>query len=262
MPSTRSSTSKAASFADASTSFDLSDDSSVTSPQIDTYDLKTLMLSIQANQKTIEANQKTIETITSRLTEHSISLESTSKTLSDLDLSVQTVSSTVAELPKIFEVKLENVQQDLCSDFSNVMNSFGTKFYQDLSSHHIDTIETFKNDATTMATISADVVNLNKNLNSLQEITLSKLDVEHIAFQKWQDELDPHIQSHYNFKKETTAKLENLDQTLQNIDNHLKDHPCYSSLPPLRVLHLVPFVPLDFINRLLRISLFSSYRKN
>jgi hypothetical protein len=193
MPSTRSSTSKAALFADASTSFDLSDDSSAMSPPDDTYDLKTLMLSIQANQKTIEANQKTIETITSRLTAHAVSLESTSKILSDLYATVQSVSSTVTELPKLFEVKLENVQKDLRSDFSNALNPFGTKFYTDLSSHHIDTTETFKNYATTMATISTDVVNLIKNLSNLQETTLSKLDVEHIVVQKWQDELDPHI---------------------------------------------------------------------
>jgi hypothetical protein len=205
MPSTRSSTSKAALFADASTSFDLSDDSSAMSPPDDTYDLKTLMLSIQANQKTIEANKKTIKTITSRLTAHAVSLESTSKTLSDLDATVQAVSSTVTELPKVFEVKLENVQKDLRSDFSNALNSFGTKFYTDLSSHHIDTTETFKNYATTMATIATDVVNLNKNLSNLQETTLSKLDVEHIDVQKWQDELDPHIQSHYDFKQETTS---------------------------------------------------------
>ena len=63
MPTTRSSTSKSALFADASTSFDLPDESSIASNPINACDLKALMLSIQANQKTIES-------IYSRLTEH------------------------------------------------------------------------------------------------------------------------------------------------------------------------------------------------
>jgi len=106
MPTTRSSTSKSASFADASTRVDLSEDSSVPSTPVDVYDLQALMLSIQANQKTIEA-------INNRLTEHADSLESTSKTLINLDTTIQEVCATVTELPQAFDVKLETIQQGL-----------------------------------------------------------------------------------------------------------------------------------------------------
>jgi len=119
MPTTRSSiskatlvadastTSKATSVADASTGFDLYDELSVNSTPVDFYDLQTLMLSIQANQKTIEA-------INSRLNEHSCSLEATSKTLTDLDNTVQAVSTTITEIPKTFEIKLETIDTTEC----------------------------------------------------------------------------------------------------------------------------------------------------
>jgi len=55
MPTTRSSTSNSALFADASTSFDLPDESSIASNPLDVCDLKALMLSNQANQRTIES---------------------------------------------------------------------------------------------------------------------------------------------------------------------------------------------------------------
>jgi len=112
----------------------------------------------------IQANQKTIESINSRLTEHSLSLESTTKILTDLDSTIQEVCTNITELPKTFAVNLETIQQDLRSDFSTAMNSLGSKFYKDLSTHHIETTECFKNYTTTKATLSTDVVNLHKNL--------------------------------------------------------------------------------------------------
>jgi len=118
MPTTRSSTSKATSVADASTSFDLYDESSVISTPGEVLDLRTLMLSIQVNQKTIEA-------INSRLTEHSDSMAVTSKTLLELDSTVQAISSTVLELPKAFDIKIETIQEALRSDMSNAVNSLG-----------------------------------------------------------------------------------------------------------------------------------------
>jgi hypothetical protein len=221
MPTTRSSNSKSAtSFADASTSFDFSDELSIVSTQVDICDLKTLMLSIQVNQKMIEA-------INSCLTEHPTSLESTFKILTDLDNTVQAVRTTVTNLPNTFDVKLETVQQDLCSD---LMTALGNTFYTDLSKHHVEMTECFKTYATTMASISTDVINLNKNLTALQDATLSKIDVERLVVEKWQDELDPHIQSHYEFKQATTTKLETLDKTIQDtIDDQLRTHPLLQS---------------------------------
>jgi uncharacterized coiled-coil protein SlyX len=155
MPTTRSSTLKSTSYADASTSIDILDDSSITSTSVDAPNLKTLLLSIQANQKTIEA-------INSRLTEHSTSLETTSKTLTTLDTTLQAVCTTVTNLPKTFDFKIETVQQDFRSNLSTAINSLGNKFYKDLSAHHIEMTECFKNYATTMADFSTDIINLNK----------------------------------------------------------------------------------------------------
>jgi hypothetical protein len=110
------------------------------------------------------------------------------------------------------------------------MNSFGTKIYKDLSSHHIDTTECLKGYATTIASLSQDVDTINKHLMMLQTNILSKSDVECIVIQKWQDELDPHIQSHYEFKQEATTKLNTIDQAVQNaVDHHLKSHPLLQS---------------------------------
>ncbi len=76
---------------------------------------------------------------------------------------------------------------------------------------------------------------LSKHLTALQETTLSKLDVEHLVAQQWQDELDPHIQSHYDFKMDALAHLDHLDSTLQDtIDGHLKNHPLLSSSTAVR----------------------------
>ncbi len=95
----------------------------------------------------------------------------------NLDSTIQEVCTTVTKLPKTFAVYLETIQQDLRSDFSTAMHSLGSKFYKDLSTHHIETTECFKNYATTIAALSTDVVNLHKNSTTLQDATLSKLDV-------------------------------------------------------------------------------------
>jgi uncharacterized coiled-coil protein SlyX len=170
MPTTRSSTSRSTSYVDASTSFDILDDSSIASTSVDVSNLKTLTLSIQANQKTIEA-------INSRLTEQSISLESTSKAVTTLDQTIKDVCSTVDKLPSSFDIKLETVQQELRYNILTAVTSLGDKIYKDLSAHHIDTTECFKNYATSSAGLSSDVINLNKNATTLQDTTLSKLDI-------------------------------------------------------------------------------------
>jgi hypothetical protein len=110
-----------------------------------------------------------------------------------------------------------------------------------------------------MASLSTDVINLNKNLTTLQKATLSKLDIERLMVQKLQDELDPHIQSHYEFKQFATTKLDALDQTLQDtIDNHLKSHLLLPLVPPLPV----PLDLLGFIKVFPRIFPSSNCRKN
>jgi protein-arginine kinase activator protein McsA len=133
--------------------------------------------------------------------------------LTNLDNTVQAVRTTVTDLPKTFDVKLETVQQDLRSNLMTTVNSLVNTFYTDLSKHHVETTECFKTYATTMASISTDVINLNKHLTALKDTTSSKIDVERLVVAKWQDKLDPHIQSHYEFKQATTIKLETLDKT-------------------------------------------------
>jgi len=123
------------------------------------------------------------------------------------------VHTTVTDLPKTIDVKLETFQEDLRSNLMTAVNSLGNTFYTDLSKHHVETAECFKTYTTTMASISTDVINLNKHLTALKDTTSSKIDVERLVVAKWQDKLDPHIQSHYEFKQATTIKLETLDKT-------------------------------------------------
>jgi hypothetical protein len=135
------------------------------------------MLSIQANQKTIEA-------INSRLNEQSISLESTSRAVTTLDQTIKDVCSTVDKLPSSFDIKLETVQQELHYNISTAVTSLGDKIYKDLSAHHLDNTECFKHYATSLASLSNDVTNLNKNVTTLQDTTLLKLDIERIVIKK------------------------------------------------------------------------------
>ena len=74
--------------------------------------------------------------------------------------------------------------------------------------------------------LSDTVLAITKNLTVLQENTLTKPDIEHLIIQKWEDELDPHIKSHYDFKAEASTRLDVLDTTLEDtITTTLKTHP-------------------------------------
>ena len=102
------------------------------------------------------------------------------------------------------------------SEFGTQFNSFGNRFTANLTSQRNDTGLCFKSHAATITRIIDDVVTVSKNLSSLQETSLSKNDVEHIVVAKWQDELDPHIKSHYDFKTEASTRLDYLDHTLKD----------------------------------------------
>jgi hypothetical protein len=72
---------------------------------------------------------------------------------------------------------------------------------------------------------------MSKDLLALQGSTLSKLDVENIVVQTWQDELDPHIQLHYDLKQEVNDKFDTLHQSLHaTIDTSVKNHPALLQL--------------------------------
>jgi hypothetical protein len=94
------------------------------------------------------------------------------------------------------------------------MDSFGTKFIQDLSSQRDATELCFKTHATMVTCLADDILTVSKNLTTLYDATLSKKDIEHIVVKKGQDELDPHIQSHYDFKATASSRLDNLNTTL------------------------------------------------
>jgi hypothetical protein len=90
-----------------------------------------------------------------------------------------------------------------------------------LNTHHSESIQCFKSQATNIAHLASDGADLSKTLSFVQDSTLSKLDVERIVVQKWQDKLDPHIQSHYDLQKEVTTRFSELDTTIQStINNH------------------------------------------
>ncbi len=83
--------------------------------------------------------------------------------------------------------------------------------------------------------LSDTVLAITKNLTVLQENTLTKPDIEHLIIQKWEDELDPHIKSHYDFKAEASTRLDVLDTTLQDtITTTLKTHPLLTGTTALR----------------------------
>jgi len=66
-------------------------------------------------------------------------------------------------------------------------------------------------------------------LTALQGSNLSKLDVEHIVILKWQNELDPRIQSHYNLKYKVSNKFDDLQKTIHStIDTSLQNNPLLS----------------------------------
>jgi len=122
----------------------------------------------------------------------------------------------------------------LRSELDTQFNSFGNHFTANLTSQRNDTDLCFKSHAATITRIIDDVVTVSKNLSSLQETSLSKNDVKHIVVAKWQDELDPHIKSHYDFKTEASTRLDYLDHTLQNTVTMLQNSSKLTSTPTHR----------------------------
>jgi hypothetical protein len=63
---------------------------------------------------------------------------------------------------------------------------------------------------------------------------LTKTDIEHLIVQKLQEELDPHIQSHYDLKDFVSTKFSTFDQTIQaTIQNAIDHHPTITHLTSL-----------------------------
>ena len=184
--------------------------------------------SIQELMDSIKTNQLAIEAITSTLNTHSSSLETNTKSLTVLTERLQLLTTAVHEtLPKDFQPKLESTKFTLTDDFSSAFNSFSSKVSQDLSMFYSDTTVSFKNHTKAITQISDDITNLTTTVTSLQDRTLSKADVEDIVVAKWQDELDPHIQSHYDLKTKVTTHLNNLPST---IDTTIQAHPVIQQL--------------------------------
>lgn len=70
-------------------------------------------------------------------------------------------------------------------------------------------------------------------MTALQENNLSKPEIETLIVQKWEDELDPHIQSHYDFKQAASRRLDALDQTLQDsVSALLQNHSSTTTRSP------------------------------
>jgi len=155
-----------------------------------------------------------IDTISLRLTQHSVFIETTTKTIETLANDITSVNDTITNLPSKIDMKLETAYQDLRSEFSSDLKDLGTQLATQISSNHHDTNTCFKNHVTTIMNLSDTVLAITKNLTVLQENTLTKPDIEHLIVQKWEDELDPHIKSHYDFKAEASTRLYVLDTTL------------------------------------------------
>jgi len=225
-PKTRSSTSQNSSTSGpSSTPRDPTVDEAfpLSSEHLDDSDvLATFMDSIKAANRTIDA--------ITLLTAQTASIDTNTK-----------MGNTILDFPKLVDVKLETIQESLRSNFSDSLSSFRNKFLQDLSSQRDATELCFKSHANTITTIASDVLTVSKNLTALQECTLSKLDVKKIVVQKWEDELDPHIKSHYNFKTRACTHLDSLDNTLQDTITTLK---CYSQIAGTNTLCLTLSRPI------------------
>jgi hypothetical protein len=220
-PKLRSSSSKASSasnVASASTEDNIDDISLVVPDSIgDSFGLETVMDSIKAAQRAIDA-------ITLRLTAQTDSIDATTKHLSKLEHNLDLMNSTITDLPESINMKLATVSQELRTEFSSTLHNFSTAVHDDITSFRSDTNACFKNHVTTIGNLGDTVLALTKNLTILQETTLSKPDIENLIVQKWEDELDPHIKSHYDFKTEATTRLDFLDRTLQDTVSTLKHH--------------------------------------
>jgi len=121
-------------------------------------------------------------------------------------------------------MQLTAVSQDLHSEFSSTLKTFHTAIGTDLASFCSDTNACFKNHVSTITNLSDTVLAITKNLTTIQESALSKSDIENLIVQKWEDELDPHIKSHYDFKNEASTRLDYLDNTLQDTVSTLKQY--------------------------------------
>jgi hypothetical protein len=172
----------------------------------------------------IKATTRAIDVITQRLTAQTASIDHHTKTIAILDDAVKDMGSTIHDFPKIVDVKLETIQETLRSDLSTSLQAFGNKFIQDLSSQRDTTELCFKSHASTISRIMDDVATISQNFVTLQESSLSKEDVARIVVEKWEDELDPHIKSHYDFKTEATTRLDSIDNTLQDTVSALKNY--------------------------------------
>jgi predicted transcriptional regulator len=181
-----------------------------------------LLQSFKATQANIDNNQVTIQALVSKLVITSSALENTSKRLLDLSDQVQTMNLAITKtIPNEIQSNVTSIQNDLWLDFSTAIANFSTKVYQGLNNHHSESIQCFKSHASSLAHLATDVSDLSKTLSIVQDTALSKLDVERIVVQKWQDELDPHIQSHYDLQKEVANHFSTLDHTIKSsIENH------------------------------------------
>jgi chromosome segregation ATPase len=185
----------------------------------DSTALETIMNKIQIAQRTIDA-------ISLRLNTHNASTKATTSTLETLEKDVQSVNNTVADLPRQIDTKFGIAYQDLRSEFSSNLTALGTQLATEISANRTDTTTCFKNHVTTITNLSDTVLAITKNLTVLQENTLSMPDIECLIVKKWEDELDPHIKSHYDFKAEASTRLDSLDTILQYmITTTLKTHP-------------------------------------
>ncbi len=82
------------------------------------------------------------------------------------------------------------------------------------------------------AATSALQSNFTTSLTNATASILMKTDVENIVVQKWQDELDSHIQSHYDLQNEVSIKFSTFDQTIQmTVQEAINTHP--------NILHLI-----------------------
>jgi hypothetical protein len=152
-----------------------------------------------------------------------------------LEKDVKSLNNLVADLPRQIDTKLEIAYQDLRSEFSSDLKDLGTQLATEISATRTDTNTCFKNHVTTITNLSDTVLAITKNLTVLQENTLSKPDIEHLIVKKWEDELDPHNKSHYDFKAEASTCLDSLDTILQDmITTTLKSHPLLTGTTTLR----------------------------
>jgi len=182
----------------------------------------------------IKATNQAIDMITQRLTAQTTSIDTHTKMIAILDSAVKEMGTAILDFPQMVDVKLNTIQETLRSDFSTSLQSFGQTFIQDLLSQRDSTELCFKSHATTITSIADEVSTVSKNLTTLKESSLSKLDVEWIVVEKWEDELDPHIKSHYDFKTEASTSLDSLDHTLQATVTTLKH---YSQLTGTTTVH-------------------------